>query len=103
YAPGIEYTGAPGEKLTGFSPNIPNAEFFEHARLILTFVAINLDMPLQMLLLDATATNFSGWRGAFDQAKIGFRQIQSWLLKRFYAPVYEWKLRQWIAEDPAIR
>jgi capsid protein len=69
WQPGMEVFGWPGEKLSGFSPNVPNAEFFQHAMLILTIVAVNLDLPLAVLLLDPSKTNFSGWRGAMDQAR----------------------------------
>ena len=101
-SPGMEIFGYPGEKLVGFSPNVPNPEFFEHATLILTFIAINLDLPLAVFLLDPTKTNFSGWRGAMDQAKLRFRAMQRWLIDFFHRPVYRWKLRQWIADDPAL-
>lgn len=95
--------GDPGETLKGFAPNIPNPEFFPHAALILSFVAINLDLPLCVFLLDPTKTNFSGWRGAIDQARQRFRQIQSHKVRKLHTPVYEWKVRQWIAADPAMR
>lgn len=102
-APGMELTGRPGEKLQGFSPNVPNAEFFQHVRLILTLVGVNLGLPLCIVMLDGSETNFSGWRGALDQAKMGFRHNQRWLIDRFHRPVYRWKVRQWLAEDPALR
>ena len=97
-APGMEIYGAPGDKLQGFAPNIPNPEFFPHAKLVLTFIAINLDLPVQVLLLDPSETNFSGWRGAMDQAKMGFRDIQRFMIDLFYRPVYQWKVQQWIEE-----
>ena len=95
--------GDPGEKLVGFSPNIPNPEFFPHATLILSIIAINLDLPLCVFLLDPRQTNFSGWRGAIDQARQRFRQIQSHQIRKLHSPVYQWKVRQWLAEDPAMR
>lgn len=98
-APGIFVEGGPGEKYTGFSPNVPNAEFFDHTMLILTFFAINLGIPVAVLLLDPTKTNFSGWRGAIDQARIGFRRLQRHLISDFYSPVYRWKVRQWLETD----
>jgi len=101
--PGMEVEGAPGEKLHGFSPNIPNPEFFDHARLILTFISINLGLPLSVFLLDPTQTNFSGWRGAIDQARIGFKRLQRWEARRLHRPIYEWKVRQWIQIDPEIK
>lgn len=102
-APGMEITGAPGETLEGFSPNIPNPEFFPHAYLILTFIAINLNLPVMVFLLDPTKTNFSGWRGAMDQARMGMREIQRLMIIKHYRPVYRWKVRQWILEDEELR
>ena len=38
-SPGAEYwPDYTGERITAFSPNIPNAEFFDHAKLLLTFI-----------------------------------------------------------------
>lgn len=86
-------------KLTGFSPNVPNAEFFQHVKLILTFISINLGIPVHVLLLDPSDTNFTGWRGAMDQAREGFKVWQRWLIDSVYSEVYRWKVRQWLAED----
>ena len=101
-APGIILEGRPGEKISGFSPNVPNSEFFPHVRLILQLVGVNLGMPLVMLLMDASETNFSGWRGAVDQARMGFLRNQRWLKDRFNHRVYRWKVRQFIDEDEEI-
>lgn len=101
--PGMRIRAPKGRTLRGFSPNVPNAEFFQHATLILTFIAINLDLPVHVLLLDPSKTNFSGWRGAIEQARMRFRVMQKQFVRRFHGPIYKWKLRQWAAEDPAIR
>lgn len=102
-APGMQVFGQPGEILKPFNPQIPNAEFIPHVRMILTLVSINLGLPLIVALLDASETNFSGFRGAIDQARMGFRRNQSWLCDRFHVPVYQWKVRQWLAEDAGLR
>jgi len=101
-APGLEIMGRRGEKISGFSPSVPNAEFFEHAALMLSILAINLDLPVVAFLMDATKTNFSGWRGAMDQAKVGFRAIQKWMIERFYEPLYQWKMRQFALDDDVL-
>jgi len=102
-APGMEIFGQPGEDLIGFSPNVPNPEFFPHVKLILTLIGVNLGMPLVLVMMDASQTNFSGWRGAVDQARLGFRRNQRRLALRFHSPVFRWKVRQWLAEDAAAR
>lgn len=89
--------------MKGFSPNIPNAEFFAHAMMILTFIAINLKIPVHVLLLDPSKTNFSGWRGALDQARIGFRELQALLIEKFLRPVYLWKVGKWLEDSAEMR
>lgn len=101
-SPGMELTGAVGEKLKGFSPSVPSNEFFQHVKLILTLIGINLGLPLIEVLMDGSETNFSGWRGAVDEARKGFRRNQQSLIKKFHSPVYRWKVRQWLAEDKAL-
>ncbi len=103
-APGMDITSAPGEKITGFSPSVPNAEFFNHVMLILTIISVNLGVPVHILLLDPTKTNFSGWRGALDAAKPGLKHLLNRVIvDGFLCPTYHWKLRQWVAEDAALR
>ncbi len=96
---GLEIFGDIDEKLSAFAPQIPSPEFFPHTMLLLTFIAINLDIPVHVLLLDPSKTNFSGWRGAIDQARLRFRQIQSWLVSKFDSPVYRWWLRRKLASE----
>lgn len=95
--------GDPGEKLQGFAPNIPNPEFFPHVSLVLSIIAVNLDLPLVVFLLDPSRTNFSSWRGAIDQSRMRFRQRQDWLRRSFHEPVWKWKVREWLRTDPAMR
>jgi lambda family phage portal protein len=102
-APGMDVLGEPGEELKGFSPNVPNPEFFEHVRLILTLVGVNLGLPLVMVLMDASETNFSGWRGAVDQARLGFRGNQDGLVRQFHRGTYHWQLRLWMEAEAALR
>jgi capsid protein len=101
-APGMQIRGKPGEKLQGFAPNIPGEGFFQHMKLVLQIIGVNLGLPLAVVLLDASETNFSGWRGAIEQARIGFRRNQESLISKFHRPVYHWKVRQWLAEDPEL-
>lgn len=101
--PGMDIRSRDGEKIKGFAPGIPNPEFFPHATMVLTFISINLGLPLAVLLLDPTKTNFSGWRGAVDQARQGFRRLQKWFAAKWFTPIYEWKLRQFAADDATFR
>lgn len=102
-APGMEIRGAPGEKISGFSPAVPNQEFFQHVKLILTLIGNNIGLPLVMVMMDASETNFSGYRAAVEDARKGFRRNQRWMAEQFHQNVYAWKLRQWMAEDSTLR
>lgn len=96
--PGMHIQSAPGAKLSGFNPQIPGEAFIAHSHLILTFIAVNLGLPLCVLLMDASDSNFSGYRSAIAQARIGFREWQNWYIGVFHRPIYEWKVRQWANE-----
>lgn len=97
--PGMVFDGLPGEQLQAFSSGVPNAEFFPHVMLLLSFIAVNLDLPVQVLMLDPTKTNFSGWRGAVDEARKRFQQMQAGYRTKFHRRTYRWKVRQWLKTD----
>ena len=102
-SPGMEVTGAPGEELTGFSPNVPNSEYFQQVKLILQVMGVNFGLPLCLVLMDGSETNFSGWRGAVDEARKGFVADQNNLVRRLHKPAYEWWLSQEIELDASLR
>ena len=100
---GLDIASDKGEKLSMFASNIPGPQFLEHTQLLLTFIAINLDLPVAVLLLDPRQTNFSGWRGAIDQARGRWRQIQRHLVSNFHRPVYRWWIRHQLEQDASLR
>lgn len=98
---GLEVFGDIDEELQMDAARIPSPEFFTHAHMLLTFIAVNLDMPVHVLLLDPSKTNFSGWRGAIDQARLRFKQIQAWLISKFHMPIFKWWVEQQAARPGA--
>lgn len=100
--PGTIVKGEKGEKISAFMANVPGQEFFPHVRMILTLLGVNLGLPLILVLMDASETNFSGWRGAFDQAKMGFRKNQGKLIRRYHNPCVDWKVSQFGEKDPIL-
>ncbi len=81
----------------------PGPEFVNHIKMILTLMGINCGMPLVLVLMDAKETNFSGWRGAFDQAKMGFRRNQNRLVSKLADPVLTWHLKLRGEKDARIK
>lgn len=100
--PGMEVTGRPGEKIEGFSPAVPNNEYFAHVKLMLQLIGVNLGLPLCLVLMDGSETNFSGWRGAVDEARKGWRRLQSGIKNQFHTPFFKWWVWTRAAMDPAI-
>lgn len=99
FAPGATLELKPGESLKAHIPQIAAGQFREFADLILTIIAINLRIPLQVLLLDPTKTNFSGWRAAMNIAQVSLRELQRQLIQRFYTPIYRWWLAREVQRD----
>jgi lambda family phage portal protein len=101
-APGTEIDNQPGERLETIAQDIPNTNYFEHAKMLLTMFFLNIGLPYVMGMMDASETNFSGWRAAVEEAKKGFKRQQRQLRDKWHRPIYKWKVQQWIAEDPEV-
>lgn len=102
WSAGMEVAGLPGEKLSAFSASIPSSEYFAQAKKAIQVVCINLGLPYIAGMMDASETNFSGWRGAMEQAKVGWRRKQNNLKKRFHHPFTDWRIRYLLASNPEI-
>lgn len=97
--PGMFLKGAPGEKIQGFSPNVAGSNSMEHAMLHVCIMSVNLGVPVICLLLDATQTNFSGWKGALQQAEQGWDRLAFDFAETWHADLYEWRQRRELATD----
>jgi len=98
--PGMLWRGARGEVPHAIDAKIPNPEYFPFMKMTHTMMMAALGLPYMLVFLDASDTNFSGWRGAYDIAKMGWRRNQRSLIVDYVDPVRRWKIAQWIAEDP---
>ena len=102
--PGQEYRSRqPGERISAWSPNIPHAQFFPHAELLLTFMSINLDVPLMCLMLDASKGNFNAFRGVMGTAREAYRNYQRDRKSQFHCQVYPWWMRHELRKDSVFR
>lgn len=101
--PGQRVRGAPGLKLEGFAPNIPGESYFNHVRQLLAYMAVNLDLPLIVLLLDAADANFSSYRNVLDQARMTYREIQRWFGSTWHSPIYRALVRRWAVDDDVLK
>jgi capsid protein len=101
--PGMTYEGEVGETLKGFPSGVPNPEYFPHMKMTLQVISINLGVPLIVLLMDASETNFSGWRGAFDIGKQHWGANQDRFCVQYVGPIWRWRVDQAAARSPFIR
>ncbi len=85
-----------GRKLAGFSPVVPNSEHFMHVEHIIREIGAALNMPLEMVLLDSSLSNFSGYRGAMDNARMSYRRLQRTWDSKLLTPMMRWKLQAWL-------
>ncbi|HRA88544.1 MAG TPA: hypothetical protein PK992_10745, partial [Planctomycetaceae bacterium] len=64
---------------------------------------VNFGLPLCLVLMDGSETNFSGWRGAVDEARKGFVADQMNLVRRLHKPAYTWWLHREIELDSTLK
>lgn len=102
-APGTAIDQRPGEKLEAFSPDVPNTNYFEHAKMLLTMFFLNIGLPYVVGMMDASETNFSGWRAAVDEAKKGWKRTQRRLRDTWHSPIYTWRVHQLLADDSEVQ
>ncbi|MBA7609796.1 hypothetical protein ES703_16990 [subsurface metagenome] len=89
------FHGNPGEEVKGIERNIPGRSFSESLRMFLRLLGLPLGLPLEIILLDWTKSNYSQSRAVLQQAYQMFLFWQAKLADFFYSPLFEWKLAQW--------
>ena len=95
--PGTILNPPPGKKFKLHASAINTQESMEHMKRIVQIVGLQVSMPLIMLMMDASETNFSGWRGAIDIAHLMFTSNQQHFARRLHKPVADWRIR-WMME-----
>jgi capsid protein len=92
------FHGKPGEKVEGIDHNIPGKNFSESLRTFLRLLGLPLGLPLELILLDWTNSNYSQSRAVLEQAFEAFLEWQDDLQNFYYDPHFDWKLEAWRAE-----
>ncbi|HUT11093.1 MAG TPA: phage portal protein [Thermoguttaceae bacterium] len=92
------FHGQPGESVKGIERNIPGKDFPESIRMFLRLVGLPLGLPLEIILLDWTKSNYSQSRAVLEQAYETFQAYQDILEHQFFAPLLQWKLAAWAGD-----
>jgi capsid protein len=90
------FYGDEGMEIKGIERNIPGKNFESGLRMFLRLLGLPLGLPLEIILLDWTQSNYSQSRAVLDQAYKTFLRYQARLVK-VYRQLFEWKVRQWTA------
>ena len=85
-----------GEEIKGIERNIPGKNFGESLRMFLRLLGLPLGLPLEIILLDWTKSNYSQSRAVLEQAYQVFLDYQAIMEDYYYRPLIEWKIQQWI-------
>jgi len=94
----IIYHAKPGEKIEGIERNIPGMNFTESLRMFLRLLGLPVGLPLELILLDWTKSNYSQTRGVMIQAYDNFLCWQQKMEDFYYAPLFQWKMEQWAGQ-----
>lgn len=92
----LAFHGKPGENIEGIERNIPQQNFMDSLRAFLRVTGLPLGMPLELILLDWSQSNYSAARAALEQAWVTFRVWQA-KLSWFLDQVIGWKIAEWTA------
>jgi len=90
------FNGEIDEEIKGIDRNIPGKNFSESLQMFLRLLGLPLGLPLEIILLDWTKSNYSQSRAVLEQAYQIFLDYQAILEDYYYRPLIEWKIRRWI-------
>jgi lambda family phage portal protein len=102
FRPGMTKVAPEGWEDELAAPNVPAVQYFPYAKLLISIIGGALGVTYMMIMLDGSDSNFSAWRGEFEEAKKRFRVRQRSLVDTFHCPVYRWKLVQWIESGDIV-
>ena len=92
----VMFNGQQGDEIKGIERNIPGKDFTASLRTFLRLLGLPLGMPLELILLDWTQSNYSQTRAVLWQAYNQTFEHWQYLMSDFFlSPVLEWKMAQW--------
>jgi lambda family phage portal protein len=92
------FHGAPGDTIAGIKRDIPGADFEASMQMFLRILGLPLGLPLEIVLLDWTKSNYSQSRAVLQQAFENFSYWQNMLKFRSMARIYKRKLAEWVGK-----
>ena len=97
------FHGEHGDEIKGIDRNIPGKNFSESIITFLRLLGLPLGLPLEIILLDWTKSNYSQSRAVLEQAFKTFTSWQNLIEATFLDNVFKWKLAKWVREGLSDR
>jgi capsid protein len=86
----------PGESIHGIDRNIPGGDFEKSMIVFLRMLGLPLGMPLELVMLDWTKSNYSQSRAVMQQAYQTFNHWQNLLKTQSMSRIYKRKIAEWV-------
>ena len=96
--PGMILYGEPGENAKMLGASQTGQQFGPFMTQLLRFAGLIYGLPLEILSLDFSKTNYSSARASLLIAHKCFKKEHRQFVKQFIEPIARWKIRQWIRE-----
>jgi lambda family phage portal protein len=88
----------PGEEVTQVNPMQPSQNFSEFLVSIARILGLPFGLPLELLFMDFSRTNYSSARASLLQAYRTFRGDQRYLINHLCKPTWLWQVERWIED-----
>jgi lambda family phage portal protein len=85
-----------GMDVKGVNPTQPTQNFPDFMAALLRFAGLTLGLPLELVLLDFSRTNYSSARASLLQAYRSFRTQQQFFCECVMSRIYRWRLCKWV-------
>jgi lambda family phage portal protein len=93
------FNAAPGESIQAINRNIPGSDFEKSMVVFLRVLGLPLGMPLELVMLDWTKSNYSQSRAVLQQAFQTFSSWQQLIKDRALSRIYRRKIAEWIVNN----
>lgn len=97
FEPGMVRYLKPGEDVVQIKPEQPHADFVNFLTELLRIAGVTFGMPLELVLLDFSRTNYSSARASLLQAYRSFQTLQQQFIDTVLKRIYRWRISRWVA------
>lgn len=92
-----------GEDMGMLKSEQPGPQFQPFVYALARMIGSYLDLPLELVLMDFSQTNFHSGKSALIVAERCFEAWHEWLVSRLLKPLYLWRVGMWIEQEKLPR